>query len=174
MAVRPEPFDSLFVLSLSKDERFAQDGLVEGWTADYDTVSEGRGRKVAGTFRLRLPCGSGLNDRRLKSAATEGAWRSEMSLAPPGRFVLGSERTSDLLKSALRRLLVLVPVLFLVTILISSLIYFSPGDPVRVMLGLRAQEEAVAAIRAELGFSPASTMVGPSGRELPMVLRFGV
>ena len=55
------------------------------------------------------------------------------------------------MKYALRRLLVLVPVLFLVTILISSLIYFSPGDPVRVMLGLRAQEEAVAAIRAELG-----------------------
>jgi peptide/nickel transport system permease protein len=56
-----------------------------------------------------------------------------------------------LVKYALRRLLVLIPVLFLVTILISSLIYFSPGDPVRVMLGLRAQEEAVATIRAELG-----------------------
>jgi peptide/nickel transport system permease protein len=39
----------------------------------------------------------------------------------------------------------------LVTILISSLIYFSPGDPVRVMLGLRSQEEAVVTIRAELG-----------------------
>jgi len=52
---------------------------------------------------------------------------------------------------ALRRLLVLIPVLLLVTILISSLIYFSPGDPVRVMLGLRAQEEAVVTIRAELG-----------------------
>ncbi len=51
----------------------------------------------------------------------------------------------------LRRLLVLIPVLLLVTILISSLIYFSPGDPVRVMLGLRAQEEAVIALRAELG-----------------------
>ena len=56
-----------------------------------------------------------------------------------------------MVKYALRRLLVLIPVLFLVTILISSLIYFSPGDPVRVMLGLRAQEEAVATIRAELG-----------------------
>lgn len=56
-----------------------------------------------------------------------------------------------MLKYALRRLLVLIPVLFLVTILISSLIYFSPGDPVRVMLGLRAQEEAVVTIRAELG-----------------------
>ena len=51
----------------------------------------------------------------------------------------------------LRRLLVLIPVLFLVTVLISSLIYFSPGDPVRVMLGLRANEEAVKEIRAELG-----------------------
>jgi len=56
-----------------------------------------------------------------------------------------------LLKYALRRLLLLIPVLFIVTVLISSLIYFSPGDPVRVMLGLRAQPEAVARIRAELG-----------------------
>lgn len=56
-----------------------------------------------------------------------------------------------MLKYVLRRLLVLIPVLLLVTLLISSLIYFSPGDPVRVMLGLRANEEAVAAIRTELG-----------------------
>ena len=56
-----------------------------------------------------------------------------------------------MVRYALRRLLVLIPVLLLVTILISSLIYFSPGDPVRVMLGLRSQEEAVVAIRAELG-----------------------
>jgi peptide/nickel transport system permease protein len=55
------------------------------------------------------------------------------------------------LRYALQRLLVLIPVLLLVTILISSLIYFSPGDPVRVMLGLRSQEEAVVTIRAELG-----------------------
>lgn len=56
-----------------------------------------------------------------------------------------------MIKYVLRRLMLLVPVLFIVTILISSLIYFSPGDPVRVMLGLRANEEAVAKIRAELG-----------------------
>lgn len=56
-----------------------------------------------------------------------------------------------MIKYALRRLMLLVPVLFIVTILISSLTYFSPGDPVRVMLGFRANEEAVARIRAELG-----------------------
>jgi len=56
-----------------------------------------------------------------------------------------------LIKYGLRRLMVLVPVLFIVTILISSLMYLSPGDPVRVMLGFRAHEEAVAKIRAELG-----------------------
>ena len=61
------------------------------------------------------------------------------------------ERILVVIKHVLRRLMLLVPVLFIVTILISSLIYFSPGDPVRVMLGLRANEEAVAKIRVELG-----------------------
>ena len=61
------------------------------------------------------------------------------------------ERIFVLIKYVLRRLMLLVPVLFIVSILISSLIYFSPGDPVRVMLGLRANEEAVAKIRVELG-----------------------
>jgi peptide/nickel transport system permease protein len=56
-----------------------------------------------------------------------------------------------LLKYLLRRLILLIPVLFIVSVLISSLIYMSPGDPVRVMLGLRANEEAVEKIRAELG-----------------------
>jgi peptide/nickel transport system permease protein len=45
----------------------------------------------------------------------------------------------------------MVPVLFIVSVLISSLVYMSPGDPVRVMLGLRANQEAVDKIRAELG-----------------------
>ena len=54
-------------------------------------------------------------------------------------------------KYLLRKLMLLIPVLFIVSVLISSLIYMSPGDPVRVMLGLRANEEAVEKIRAELG-----------------------
>ncbi|UCE55143.1 MAG: ABC transporter permease [Desulfobacterales bacterium] len=56
-----------------------------------------------------------------------------------------------MIKYIVRRLILFVPVLFIVTVLISSLIYFSPGDPVRVMLGFRANEKAVAKIRAELG-----------------------
>ena len=56
-----------------------------------------------------------------------------------------------MVKHLMRRLILLIPVLLIVSILISSLIYFSPGDPVRVMLGLRANEDAVAAIRKELG-----------------------
>jgi peptide/nickel transport system permease protein len=49
-----------------------------------------------------------------------------------------------------RRILMLIPVLLTVSVLASSLIYMAPGDPVRVMLGLRANEEAVAKIRSEL------------------------
>jgi len=56
-----------------------------------------------------------------------------------------------LIRYALRRLLLLIPILIAVTIIISSLLYFTPGDPVRVMLGFRANEEAVARIRVELG-----------------------
>lgn len=56
-----------------------------------------------------------------------------------------------MIKYVVRRLLLLIPVLLIVSILISSLIYFSPGDPVRVMLGLRANKEAVENIRKELG-----------------------
>jgi len=56
-----------------------------------------------------------------------------------------------LIRYVVRRLLMLIPVLLIVSILISSLIYFSPGDPVRVMLGLRANKEAVENIRKELG-----------------------
>ena len=48
LAVRPEPFDSPFTLSLSKGERFAQDRLVEGRTVNCDTVSPWEGKKGRG------------------------------------------------------------------------------------------------------------------------------
>jgi len=39
---RPETFDSPFALGLSKGERLAQDRLVEGEMAKYDTAHLGR------------------------------------------------------------------------------------------------------------------------------------
>lgn len=45
----------------------------------------------------------------------------------------------------------MVPVLFGVSVLISSLIYLTPGDPARSVLGNRASAEAVQQLRAELG-----------------------
>ncbi len=66
-----------------------------------------------------------------------------------------------MIKYALRRLLLLLPVLFIVTILASSLIYMTPGDPVRVMLGLRADQASVDRIRSELEL------------DKPMYVRYG-
>lgn len=50
-----------------------------------------------------------------------------------------------------RRLVQSIPVLIAVTLIAFSLIHLIPGDPVRVMLGARATEESVAALREQLG-----------------------
>lgn len=50
------------------------------------------------------------------------------------------------------RLLQLIPVLIGITLVSFLLVKLAPGDPVRMMLGDRATEEAVAALRTELGF----------------------
>ncbi len=50
-----------------------------------------------------------------------------------------------------RRLLVMVPVLFGVTVVISSIIYVAPGNPARLALGEGASPDAVAALEREMG-----------------------
>lgn len=50
------------------------------------------------------------------------------------------------------RLLHLVPVLIGITVVSFMLVKLAPGDPVRLMMGDRATEEAVAAMRTQLGF----------------------
>lgn len=50
-----------------------------------------------------------------------------------------------------RRLLITVPVLLVLSMFVFLLIHLVPGDPVRTMLGFRATDENVATIRAELG-----------------------
>jgi peptide/nickel transport system permease protein len=51
----------------------------------------------------------------------------------------------------LRRLLQFVPVLFLVSLIVFTLSYHMPGDPVRLLMGQNADPAAMAAKRTELG-----------------------
>lgn len=50
-----------------------------------------------------------------------------------------------------KRLLSLVPVLFVVSVVIFSLIHLTPGDPARRILGQKAPDEQVAALRESMG-----------------------
>lgn len=50
-----------------------------------------------------------------------------------------------------RRTAIMVPVLMAMSVIVFLIIRLVPGDPVRTMLGFRANEENVATIRAELG-----------------------
>lgn len=50
-----------------------------------------------------------------------------------------------------KRILWLIPILFGVTLLVFSIMYFSPGDPAMLMLGEGANAADLAALRAEMG-----------------------
>ncbi|WP_018130874.1 ABC transporter permease [Effusibacillus pohliae] len=52
-----------------------------------------------------------------------------------------------------RRLLLAIPVILLVTVMVFSLLHMLPGDPATVILGQEATPEAVAALREELGLN---------------------
>ena len=54
-------------------------------------------------------------------------------------------------KYILRRLLMLIPVILGVTFIIFTMMYFTPGDPARIMLGEAAAEADGIRLRAELG-----------------------
>ena len=62
----------------------------------------------------------------------------------------------------LRRLLLLVPILFGVTLIVFGAVRLIPGDPAQVMLGERASPEAIARVRHELGL------------DKPLPVQFGV
>ena len=53
----------------------------------------------------------------------------------------------------IKRLLWLIPILLGVTILIFSILYFVPGDPVQIILGDGATPETAEALREELGLN---------------------
>lgn len=56
-----------------------------------------------------------------------------------------------MLRYALKRLLSLVISLAVASVVIFMVIEVAPGDPAQFMLGLNAQPDTVAALRAELG-----------------------
>lgn len=56
-------------------------------------------------------------------------------------------------KYTIRRFLVTIPVLFGVSIVISSLMYIAPGNPAEIALGRNAPAEAIAELERELGLN---------------------
>lgn len=58
-----------------------------------------------------------------------------------------------MLRYTLKRLLSMIPTLFIVSLLIFFIIRLVPGDPARVMLGDSAPEEKVMALQEELGLN---------------------
>lgn len=53
----------------------------------------------------------------------------------------------------IKRILQIIPVLFLTTVLIFLMIHLIPGDPARLMLGEKATDSAVAALREKMGLN---------------------
>lgn len=56
-----------------------------------------------------------------------------------------------MLKMIGKRLLLLIPILFGVSLLVFSLLYITPGDPAQIILGNSATPDAVQNLRAEMG-----------------------
>ena len=58
-----------------------------------------------------------------------------------------------MLKFIGKRLLMMIPVLLGVIILVFTIMFYTPGDPARIMLGAGASEEAVQQLREEKGLN---------------------
>ena len=58
-----------------------------------------------------------------------------------------------MIRYVLKRLLLMIPILAGVAILIFTLMYFVPGDPVEIILGPAATQAQVEAVREEMGFN---------------------
>ncbi|MBN2899850.1 MAG: ABC transporter permease [Clostridia bacterium] len=56
-----------------------------------------------------------------------------------------------MLKYIMRRIVMLIPVIFGVAFIVFFLLYITPGDPARIILGDQAPEEAVLELRSEMG-----------------------
>ncbi len=54
-------------------------------------------------------------------------------------------------KYIIKRLLLIIPILLLVTFVVFYILNITPGDPVRIILGLDAPQEAIDDLTEELG-----------------------
>lgn len=66
-----------------------------------------------------------------------------------------------MLKYIGKRLLLMIPVLLGVALVVFTLMYITPGDPAKIILGESATEEAIEALREEMGLND------------PFLVRFG-
>lgn len=58
-----------------------------------------------------------------------------------------------MVKYTIRRLLIMIPIILGVAVLIFTIMYFTPGDPARTILGASASEEELAVMRDYLGLN---------------------
>ncbi|WP_353097355.1 nickel ABC transporter permease [Tissierella praeacuta] len=58
-----------------------------------------------------------------------------------------------MIKYIIKRLLYLLPVLFGVSFIVFTLLYITPGDPAKMMLGEQADAQAITSLREELGLN---------------------
>lgn len=56
-------------------------------------------------------------------------------------------------KYIIRRLLSIIPILFIVSVIIFSLIHLTPGDPAAAILGSEASQESIDALREQMGLN---------------------
>jgi peptide/nickel transport system permease protein len=73
-----------------------------------------------------------------------------ISILQGWRSIFYPERTAIVIRYIIKRLVYLIPVLFFITIIVFSFIHLIPGDPVRMIYGVRATEEKLAVVRAQL------------------------
>jgi peptide/nickel transport system permease protein len=58
-----------------------------------------------------------------------------------------------ILKYAIKRIVMIIPLLFLITVLVFIMLKFAPGDPAVLMLGPEATVEKIEQVRVELGLN---------------------
>ena len=73
-------------------------------------------------------------------------------------------------KFIFKRLLMMIPVLIGVLFIVFTLSYITPGDPARMLLGERAQPEAIATLREEMGLN--DPFLVQFGKYITRIVRF--